>query len=98
MYLGSDIIGNTTQYFEYIEIYESDIDWDETGNESLISMYQYRLVERIIALQVSFYALRRMGNCCSTNISVVGKMIRVLIEEYEEKYGIFSNPNGENIW
>jgi len=65
MRLDNNIISNASDYFEKIGVdVDTQIDWDETGDKSLISIEQYNLIGEIISTQVSFWCLRRLSNSC----------------------------------
>lgn len=101
MILDSNIIGTSSEYFA--DIYECSIDdipvdFDETGDSNLISIEQYNLVGNIIALQVSFFCLRRLSNSCESNSDFIKSMLNSEIKKYEEKYGEFKNNNKDLIW
>ncbi len=95
MRLENDVIGTGVEYFEKLG---KELDWDETGDESLVSMKEYELVCEIIALQVSFWAVRRLSNCCGSNVDTLKDIINSKILEYESKFGEFENFNREIIW
>jgi hypothetical protein len=97
MRLDDNIIDTPEEYFEVSTI-DPEIDWDETGNEELISMEEYNLVGEILATQVSFWALRRMRNSCGSNCDIIRSIMKSKISEYESKFGKFNDLNEDNIW
>ena len=99
MTLEDNIVSTSRQYFEKLGFTEDKIDWDETGNPELISMKEYDMVEEIIALQVSFWCLRRLRNSCQSISDSLHSIIKRKIREYSETFNKeFNNFNAENIW
>lgn len=97
MRLDDNIIDTPEEYFKRSTI-DPEIDWDETGNEEMISMEEYNLVGEILAIQVSFWALRRMTNSCGSNCDIIRSIMKSKISEYESKFGKFNDLNEDKIW
>ena len=97
MRLDDNIIDTPEQYFDQSKP-SVEIDWDETGDDNLISMTEYNLVADILATQVSFWALRRLTNSCGSNCDVIRVIMKSKISEYESKFGKFNDMNEDNIW
>jgi hypothetical protein len=100
MLLDSNIIGNTSEYFEKIGISEEEIDWNETDDPKyLVSIKKVDAIGEIIACQVSFWCLRRLGNCCQSNGDTIRRMLREKIKFYEETFGKeYQDFNEDLIW
>ena len=98
MRVDDNLVGTATEYFKNKGIGEKGIDWDETGNKKKVSMAEFKLVEEIIALQVSFWCLRRVTNNCQSNIDCIGSMLDKKIKLYEETFGKFIDKNLEAKW
>jgi hypothetical protein len=100
MLLDSNIIGNTSEYFEKIGISEEEIDWNETDDPKyLVSIKEVDAIGEIIAFQVSFWCLRRLGNCCQSNGDTIRRMLREKIKFYEETFGKeYQDFNEDLIW
>lgn len=94
MYLDSNITGTASQYFECLE---RKVDWDETGDETLVSMKECEAIQEIIACQVSFYCLRRLRGSCQSNSDTMHSIINKKIKEYEVTYGNFHDFNAKFI-
>ena len=96
MTLDNNIVGTATQYFERLD---KEVDWNETGDENLVPLQEFNLVEDIISLQVSFWCLRRLRNSCESISDNLYTQMRNKIREYEVNFNKeFINPNKEKIW
>ena len=100
MKLDDKIIGTATEYFKNKGFdVDDNIDWDETGDDALISMNEFNAIGEIIALQVSFFCLRRISNACESNNDYIRQMLKEKIRLYESNYGkTFDNSNDEKLW
>ncbi len=99
--LDKNIVSTATEYIEKITGESSDtiVDWDDTGDKSLISLDEFDMLQDIISLQVSFWSLRRLGNCCQSNSDSIYKLINLKIDAYNNTFKReFNNFNQDNIW
>lgn len=98
MTLDTNIVSTATEYFTRLGL-EEKIDWDETGDTGLIPIKEFNMIEEIIALQVSFWCLRRLRNCCQSNSDTLHSILNKKIREYKLEFNKeFINDNSENIW
>lgn len=99
MVLDNNIVATATDYFKNLDISEDGIDFEETNDPTLISMKEFDLVGEIIALQISFWCLRRAGGICESNNDYIKSMINKKMVEYNIAYKKeFVNDNKDNIW
>jgi hypothetical protein len=99
MQLDNNICSTALDYFSRIGINEESIDFDDTSNPDLIPIHEYEAIAKIIALQVSFWCLRRLSNSCQSNTDYLMEIIKEKIEDYSILYSKeFQNFNEELIW
>jgi hypothetical protein len=99
MLLDDNIVSTSTAYFDNIGISESQIDWNETGDVNLISIKEVNAISEIIACQVSFWCLRKLGNCCQSNSDTMRDILKQKIKFYEETFGKdYQDFNEDLIW
>jgi hypothetical protein len=101
MTLDNQIVATASEYFAKVNSCDIDsipVDWNETGDENLISIKQYNLIGEIISTQVAFWTLRRLRNSCESNCDYMRKIMKDKIKTYETQYGKFQDFNQENIW
>lgn len=104
MILDNNIVKTAFEYFCKVKECEDEdidkiVDFDETGSKDFqVSMKEFKLIEEIIACQVSFWCLRRLRNSCASNVDSMRRILNKKISEYQKEYGEFVDYNGENIW
>jgi hypothetical protein len=99
MLLDNNIVSTSTAYFDKIGISEEQIDWDATGDVNLISLKEYKAISEIIACQVSFWCLRRLGNSCQSNSEAMRDILYQKIRFYEDTFGKnYQDFNEDLIW
>jgi len=62
------------------------IDFDETGEDFKVSIEEFNLVTQIIALQLSYFCLRRVSHSCESNTDTIYFMLQKKYIEYEKTF------------
>lgn len=70
-------------YFNEVNL---EIDYEETGDENMISTEEADAIYEILSTEVSIYMLRRGYGFCGSLVDVMVGLRRKLIMEYEVKY------------
>jgi hypothetical protein len=78
-------IDTATAYYEMIGIKEPQIDFDEDGGKE-VSIKEYESVQEILALEVSYWATRRLSHCCGSVCDTIWKMRQLAIIAHDEKF------------
>lgn len=91
MRIDSGIIVSGTGYFAEIHGVGMDeldeiIDFDETGEDFKVSIEEFNLVTQIIALQLSYFCLRRVSHSCESNTDTIYLMLQKKYIEYEKTF------------
>ena len=104
MRIDRGIIVTASEYLA--EIYETTnddlddiIDWDETGdNKFPVSMKEFNALTDIIALQMSYFCLRRVTHSCQSNTDAIYSMLQKKYKEYSDEFGKeFNNLNAGKL-
>ena len=83
-------------YFE--QLFDKQIDWDETKHFDMINVYQHDMLQNILTCEISIYLLRRsIGFCCGSHVDNMYSIRRKFIDDYEAQYEIYLYPN-ENLF
>lgn len=101
MRIDEGIIKTAGDYFAEIHEVGDDelndmIDWEETGEDFPITMQEFELVTEIIALQMSYFCLRRVTHSCQSNTDSVYSMLNKKYSEYSELFGKEFNDLNED--